>query len=190
MTVNTIAPGELYDLLESNARLSFIDVRTPAEYAQVHAAGATLSPLDELDAAAIAARSRESGETIYVICKSGGRSAKACEYLTKAGAPSVFSVEGGTDAWEKAGLPVERGSVTVISLERQVRIGAGGLVLIGAILGWTVNRGFIAIPAFVGGGLLFAGITDTCGMAMVLARMPWNRSSGSGTNQSGSRPGK
>lgn len=77
-------------------------------------------------------------------------------------------------AWEAAGLPVVRGK-KAISLERQVRIAAGLLVLLGAILGFFVNPSFIGISAFVGAGLVFAGITDTCGMAMMLAKMPWNQ---------------
>ena len=85
-----------------------------------------------------------------------------------------MNVEGGTLAWDQAGLPVSRGR-KVISLERQVRIAAGLLVLTGAVLALTVHPWWAGLSAFVGAGLMFAGITDTCGMALMLARMPWNQ---------------
>ena len=83
-------------------------------------------------------------------------------------------MEGGTLAWEQAGYPVVRGRKTM-SLERQVRIAAGGIAFVGAVLALSVDAWFAGIPAFIGAGLVFAGVTDTCGMGMVLARMPWNR---------------
>ena len=86
---------------------------------------------------------------------------------------NVVNVEGGTLAWEKAGLPVVPGK-KAISLERQVRIAAGLLVLLGTAFGWFVHPAFLGLSAFVGAGLVFAGVTDTCGMGMLLARMPWN----------------
>ena len=95
----------------------------------------------------------------------------------------VYSIEGGTAAWEKMGLPVERGGSRVIALERQVRIAAGALVVLGVVLAWTIHRAFLALPGLVGAGLIFAGISDYCGMAMVLAKMPWNRLSPPTPNQ-------
>jgi hypothetical protein len=89
------------------------------------------------------------------------------------GLTDVVVLEGGITAWAGAGLPVVRGRKTM-SLERQVRIAAGALVFIGSVFGYFVNPAFIALSAFVGAGLVFAGITDTCGMAMMLAKMPWN----------------
>ena len=94
--------------------------------------------------------------------------------FVNAGFSNVVNVEGGTQAWDGAGLPVIRGKKSM-SLERQVRIAAGFLVVLGTILGWLVHPGFYGISAFVGAGLVFAGITDTCGMGMVLAKMPWNQ---------------
>ena len=111
---------------------------------------------------------------LYVICKSGGRSARAVEKLTAAGLDNVFGVDGGTDAWVAADLPIVRGR-GVISLERQVRIGAGLLVAIGTTLGLLISPWILALPLFVGCGLLFAGITDWCGMGLLLAKAPWNR---------------
>ena len=98
----------------------------------------------------------------------------AAELFQKLNTPKVFVVDGGTDLWNEQGLPVKEGK-DVISLERQVRITAGTLVVIGTLLGVFVNQYFLIIPGFVGAGLVFAGVTDTCGMALMLARMPWNR---------------
>ena len=96
-----------------------------------------------------------------------------CRKFVDAGFENVVNVDGGTQAWAEAGLPVVRGK-KAISLERQVRIAAGFLVLLGAVLSfWNVY--FVLLSGFVGAGLMFAGITDTCGMGMVLAKMPWNQ---------------
>lgn len=175
MSSTTITPAECSRLLKLGRSLNLLDVRTPAEFDRVHAAGATLMPLDELDVAAAFAQRRDANEPIYILCQSGARAAKACQRFREAGIEQAFCVEGGTAAWEQAGLPVDRAGGKVISLERQVRIAAGLLVFIGSILAWRVHPGFLAVPIFVGAGLAFAGITDTCGMAMLLAKMPWNR---------------
>ena len=175
MPINTISLVEFRRLMDSGKPLTILDVRTPAEFAQVHAVGARSMPLDELDPAAIAAQRHNADEAIYVICQSGARGAKACQRLQEAGVANVYNIEGGTAAWEKMGLPVDRGRTKVISLERQVRIVAGSLVLLGVALAWAVHPAFIAISAFVGAGLVFAGITDYCGMGMILCKMPWNR---------------
>jgi len=113
-------------------------------------------------------RNGSSQETLYVICRSGGRGKQACEKFLKAGFTNVVNVEGGTLACEQAGLPVVRGKKT-ISLERQVRITAGSLVVLVAVLSWLIHPAFIALSAFVGAGLIFAGVTDTCGMGLLLA---------------------
>ena len=99
---------------------------------------------------------------------------KVCQKLQSAGFDKVVNVEGGTSAWNGVGLPVIAGK-KVMSLERQVRIAAGSLVVIGAVVGHFVHLGGFALSAFVGAGLVFAGVTDTCGMGMLIARMPWNR---------------
>lgn len=155
-------------------RGTLMDVRTSAEFREVHAAGAQLVPLDILDRVrVVAARGANSG-SVYLVCASGIRSAKAADLLNQAGLEDVQVVEGGMNAWIAAGLPVIRGRKT-ISLERQVRIGAGLLVLTGTGQGWFVHPGFFILAAFVGGGLTFAGVTDICGMAIVLAKAPWSR---------------
>lgn len=180
----TISPQELDSLRRAGKPIDLIDVRTPAEFREVHVDYARNVPLDQLDAKAIQAqRSDNADQPLYVICRSGSRGKQACEKFIAAGLVNVVNVEGGTVACEAAGLPVVRGKKT-ISLERQVRIAAGFLVLVGGILAMTIHPYFAGLSAFVGAGLMFAGITDTCGMAMVLARMPWNQVSDS-SNSSG-----
>jgi rhodanese-related sulfurtransferase len=154
-----------------------IDVRTPGEFAAVHADGARLVPLDGFNPLKVIDSFGPTAGTLYVLCRSGKRAQLAAEKFVAAGYRNVVVVEGGTDAWIAAGLPVVRGR-GVISLERQVRIAAGLLVLTGVALGWFVHPGFYGLAAFVGAGLTFAGITDTCGMAMLLGWMPWNTRAG------------
>lgn len=174
MSIATISPAELESRRQANPQLDLIDVRTPVEYREAHVAYARNVPLDQLDAGAMAAARRDSSEPLYVICRSGQRGGQACQQLEGAGLTNVVNVEGGTLAAEKAGLPLVRGA-KAMSLERQVRIAAGSIVLIGAALGYFVHPAFIGLSAFVGAGLVFAGITDTCGMGLLLARMPWNQ---------------
>jgi rhodanese-related sulfurtransferase len=179
MRIKTITPNELHDLRTSGTPVDLIDVRTPAEFREVHAEGARLVPLDRLDPQALLSARGNSIEPLYLICRSGSRARQACERILAAGFPNVVSVEGGTLAWEQVGLPVVRGKKAV-SLERQVRIAAGSLVLLGAALALTVHPWFAVLSAFVGAGLVFAGVTDTCGMGLLLGRMPWNQVKESG----------
>jgi rhodanese-related sulfurtransferase len=174
MSLKTISPKQLNALVESGAKVDLIDVRTPIEFQEVHVTFAKNVPLDQLDAGRFASTANGSAEPLYVICRSGGRGKQACEKIAAAGHGNVINVEGGTQAWDQAGLPVVRGK-KVMSLERQVRIAAGSLVLIGSVLGYFVHPYFVGLAAFVGAGLIFAGVTDTCGMGMILARMPWNQ---------------
>ena len=174
MTMTAINPQAFAELCKEGKKIDLIDVRTPVEFREVHVEMARNVPLDQLDPTALMqARNGSANEPLYVICKSGGRGQQACEKFLKAGFSNVINVQGGTMACVEAGLPVVRGK-KAISLERQVRIAAGALVLLGAVLGWFVHSAFIGLSAFVGAGLVFAGITDTCGMGMILARMPWN----------------
>jgi rhodanese-related sulfurtransferase len=171
-----ITPQQLAEKQQAG-HVDLIDVRTPVEFREVHASGARNIPLDSLDPnAVLAARNGSADEPLYVICRSGKRAGKAIQQFNELGFSNAINVEGGTQAWDVAGLPVVRGK-KAISLERQVRIAAGFLVLLGAILGFFVHPYFIGISAFVGAGLMFAGITDTCGMGMMLAKMPWNQCS-------------
>ena len=115
----------------------------------------------------------KEGEVLTVLCETGKRSGMACELLAAALPGEVATIEGGIRALAEAGVEL-RSEGRVWSLERQVRAVAGALVFVGSLLSLWVP-GFLAVPLFVGAGLVFAGVTDTCGMAMLLARMPWNR---------------
>jgi len=168
MTTPTITPQEA-QTRRAAGPITLIDVRTPAEYREIHAEGATSIPLDQFEPCSVA-----KGAPIYLICKTGDRARKAAEKARAAGREDAVVIEGGTTAWTEAGLPVVRGPKT-ISLERQVRIGAGLLILAGVGLGWFVHPGFYGLAAFVGAGLTFAGLTGWCGMGMALSRCPWNR---------------
>jgi hypothetical protein len=133
-------------------------------------------PLDRLDAAAV--KSAAAGaEQAVIICRTGKRAEQAYQKLAAADCENLAILDGGVTAWENAGLPVNRGR-KAMSLERQVRVAAGTLVLVGVALGTWTHPGFYGISAFVGAGLVFAGLTDWCGMAMLLAKMPWNQRSG------------
>jgi rhodanese-related sulfurtransferase len=169
---NSIPPSELADLLDSGKTINLIDVRTPVEFREVHINVARNIPLQQLDPDLI--RQQYSNQPLYIICQKGSRARQACEQLRAAGLVSVVNVEGGTEACIVAGLPMVRGRQTM-SLERQVRIAAGSLVLLGVFLACLVHPMFIALSAFIGAGLVFSGIIDTCGMGMLLARMPWNQ---------------
>lgn len=181
MSIATVSPARLAELSKEGRKVELIDVRTPVEFREVHVEAARNVPLDQLDVATVMKdRNGSANEPLYVICRSGSRGQQACEKFLKAGFSNVVNVEGGTMACVEAGLSVVRGK-RAISLERQVRIAAGSLVLLGAALSF-VHPAFIGLSAFVGAGLVFAGITDTCGMGMILARMPWNRVSNESTS--------
>jgi rhodanese-related sulfurtransferase len=171
-SMQTITPNELQNLLAAHPNLPLLDVRTPVEFAEVHVPQARNVPLDQLQPHAL---NIQTEQPVYILCRSGQRAAKAAEKLSRDGFAQPVVVAGGTLAWIDARLPVTRGRSKVISLERQVRIAAGSLVLTGAALGWLVHPGFFGLSAFVGAGLVFAGLTDFCGMGLLLAKLPWNR---------------
>ncbi len=180
MPALTISPRDLAAKRQRGEAVDVIDVRTPVEFREVHCAFARNVPLADLDPPALmAGRDGAADRPIYVICRSGGRGKQACEKFSAAGFANAVNVEGGTLAWAECGLPVNRGRKAV-SLERQVRIAAGALVVFGAALASLVHPYFIGLSAVIGAGLVFAGITDTCGMGMLLARLPWNRAPGAG----------
>ena len=164
----TVSPEEV-QARRAAGPIVLIDVRTPAEFREIHAEGALSVPLDQLDAKALG-----SATPVYVLCQTGPRALLAAERLKTAGRTDVVVVDGGTERWAAAGLPVVRGRKTW-SIFRQVRLVAGLLVLIGVGLGWQVHPGFYGLAALVGAGLTFSGITDFCGMALLLGRCPWNR---------------
>ena len=174
--MNTITPHQLHERRQQGVTVHLLDVRTPAEHAEIHVPGVHLAPLDRLDAAQLAGvNGIAKDQPLYIFCRTGNRAKQAAEKLEKSGYAQCCVVEGGTMAWAEAGLPVNRGTSKVISLERQVRITAGAVVLIGVLLAQFVNPGFIWLSGFIGAGLAFAGITDWCGMGMLIAKLPWNQ---------------
>lgn len=154
---------------------TIIDVREPDEVAFEAIPGARNIPMSRIEKGELSGISPH--DRIYIVCQSGGRSCHASEILHGRGFTNAFVVDGGVNAYKKAGGHVVSGR-RVIPLMRQVQIGAGGLVLAGVILALAVHPAFIYLSGFVGLGLLLAGLTGTCPMAMVLARMPWNQSGG------------
>jgi rhodanese-related sulfurtransferase len=169
--MKTISPQELYHHHQKGP-VSLLDVRTALEHSEMHVPGVKLVPLDQLEAAHVAEMPKDA--PVYILCRSGARAQKAATKLEAAGYSECHVVEGGTLAWAAAGLPLNRSGQPVMSLERQVRIAAGFLVLTGVLLGFFVNPGFFGLAGFVGAGLIFAGATDWCGMGLLLAKMPWN----------------
>jgi rhodanese-related sulfurtransferase len=174
--VSTISCQEFAPLSKKGG-FDLIDVRTPMEFYEVHAVGSLNAPLDRLNPELImSSRGARAREPLYIICRTGGRSAQACSAFVKAGFENVVNIEGGTLAWVAAGLPVNRGTQKMISLERQVRIVSGVLILAGTILAAMFSSWFLVIPGVVGADMTFAGMRNTSGTGTILAKMPWNKS--------------
>lgn len=174
--VSTISCQEFAPLSKKGG-FDLIDVRTPMEFYEVHAVGSLNAPLDNLNPELImASRGDRAQEPLYIICRSGGRSAQACSAFVKAGFENVVNIEGGTLAWVAAGLPVNRGTKKMISLDRQFRIISGLLIVVGTILAASFSSWFLVIPGLVGADMTFAGMRNTSGIGMILSRMPWNKS--------------
>lgn len=168
-----IRPTDLSELLNEHPEIRLLDVRTPGEYESVHIRGAYNVPLDRLGEHGAEIRTNVA-EPVVLVCQSGQRARKAEEALKAAGMPNLHVLDGGVNGWVAAGNPVIRGAER-LSLERQVRILAGSLAALGGLLALFINPLFAIVPAFIGSGLVFAGVTNTCGMAMALARLPYNR---------------
>ncbi|MFE9173865.1 rhodanese-like domain-containing protein [Streptomyces kebangsaanensis] len=158
--------------------LIVIDVRTPGEYASGHLPGALNIPLDRIRQALPEIRHAAARGDVLVVCASGARSWKACALLAEQGV-STANLTGGTGAWAAAGhelnRPVACETRSSWSMERQVRFTAGTLVLLGLVLGLLVHPAFQLLSAGVAGGLVFSALTNTCGMAVLLAKLPHNR---------------
>ncbi len=151
-----------------------IDVREAFEYAEERIDGARAVPLSRFDPESV--RSSHAGKRVVFQCRTGERSARAAARFGADG-DAVFHLAGGLEGWKASGRACMRPeSAPRIGVMRQVQITAGSLVAVGVALGVFVSPGFLVIPAFVGCGLLFAGLSGWCGMAMLLAKMPWNRS--------------
>ncbi len=178
---STILPPELERVLSSDPHAQLLDVRTPSEFHEVHVPQALNYPLGALDVSRMERDGHVSRNSpVYLLCRSGQRATTAAEKFLSAGFDKVLVVEGGTLAWIDAKLPVKQGEKKAIGLERQVRIAAGTLALTGVVLGFIFNPAFFLLSGFVGAGLIFAGITDWCGMGILLAKAPWNTRSRDG----------
>jgi rhodanese-related sulfurtransferase len=173
----SITINELKNLLSAGQAPNLIDVRTPAEFESIHVPGAVLLPLDTLDCAKVLAGREKSNATtpIYILCHSGVRAKKAADKFAAVGFNDCVVVEGGTQAWSEAGLPVERGESSVLPLDRQLQLTIGSIVLAGVVLSLLLNPAWIFLSGFAGCGLIFAGLSGICPMRSVIAKMPWNQ---------------
>lgn len=170
---HSLPPGSVHSLLTELSTARVLDVRTPGEFESGHIRGAYNVPLDTI--AEHAREIRAAGDApIVLVCQSGQRANKADDALRAVGMSNLYVLDGGMNAWNSARLDVVHVRKR-ISLERQVRIAAGALAATGGILALLMNPLFAAVPAVIGSGLVFAGVTDTCAMGMLLARLPYNR---------------
>jgi rhodanese-related sulfurtransferase len=168
MSLPNLSPSDAKRLMDEGAVL--VDIRDATEHARERVPGAFNHPLPELDKASFA-------ETAVVIfhCRSGMRTQANVSRLAKAVRGQAYIVDGGIDAWRKAGLPVDKEKRQHIEMSRQMHIAAGSLVVLGGILGYFVNPMFYALSVFVGAGLVFAGVSGLCTLAQVLSLAPWNQ---------------
>lgn len=167
-----VGPDEAHRVLEDEGVGQLVDVRENSEVSAVRVDGALNLPLSRLKSLAGRIDRRRP---VFLLCRSGARAAQAASQLRALGVEDVRVVEGGLDAWTAAGKPVVRATSRVWSMERQVRFTAGSLVAAGTAAGLLFDPRFFVLPAFVGAGLVFSAVTDTCTMALVLGRLPWNR---------------
>ncbi|MDF3298820.1 rhodanese-like domain-containing protein [Streptomyces tropicalis] len=173
-TPATLDPGQARTRLHE---LTVIDVRTPGEYAGGHIPGALNIPLDQLDRALPDIRTAAERGEVLVVCASGARSGNACRTLTENGIRAA-TLAGGTGAWAAQGHGLDRpegAGRAGWGMERQVRLTAGSVVLLGLALGEFVHPAFRLLSAGIAGGLVLSAVTNTCGMAALLARLPHNR---------------
>ncbi len=166
MILPTLTPAEALHRAQAGALL--IDIRSVDEFARSRPVGALNRPLDAIGPLGL------DGPVVF-LCRSGIRTGANAARLAQCHTGEAYLLEGGLDAWKAAGLPVEEDRNAPLEIMRQVQIAAGSLVLLGVLLGFVVTPGWFALAAFVGAGLTFAGLTGWCGMASLLARMPWNR---------------
>ena len=170
---NEFQPANVLEAARGGALL--LDVRSPAEFRSGRVQGAVNLPLENVNAESVRAEMTErENSSVLLLCASGGRAKVAAQKL-KASGIRTFVIQGGTRACQQAGLPMEGDARSVMSVERQVRIAAGLMVFAGVALGTFYHPGFYGLSGFIGAGLMFAGITDWCGMGLLLARAPWNR---------------
>jgi rhodanese-related sulfurtransferase len=171
MSLPKIAPTELQRRLQADTAV-LIDIREPSEFAREHILGARLVPLSAIDSHDF---DTQHDKAAVFTCRSGNRTTMNAARLLAKGFREAYVLEGGLDGWKRAGLPVHFNAAAPLDLQRQVQITAGGMTFAGALLAWLVAPEFILLSGFVGAGLMVAGLTGFCGMARLLAAMPWNR---------------
>jgi rhodanese-related sulfurtransferase len=169
MPLPHISPTDAKLLIDRGAML--IDIRDLEEHARERIPAARNHPLSRLCEGSVG----EGVSAIVFHCKSGNRTRMNAALLAKAATADAFILDGGIEAWKKAGLPVALDRKQPIEMMRQVQIAAGGMALLGTVLGYFVQPGFYALAGFVGAGLMVSGLTGTCAMARMLKFMPWNR---------------
>jgi len=176
MNFKRIHPLDLMNVKKADTCV--VDVRTPAEVNAASLPDSLQIPLHELTPQTLQAAIKNNGKDaskIYLLCQAGRRAKMAAEQLVGHINAELYIIDGGMNAIQQAQILVVKTGKQVMSLERQVRIAAGFLVFMGVVLGSTVNTIFYGLSGFVGAGLVFAGITDTCMMGMLIVRMPWNK---------------
>ena len=172
MTVLTkLTPNVASDRLKSGKAV-LVDIREPDEYAREHIPGSISLPVSTLENAELTLK---AGQNAIFHCKSGMRTDSNCAILAQHVEGEAFMLDGGLDAWRAQGLPTATATKAPLEINRQVQITAGSLVLLGILLGWFISHAWFGLSAFVGAGLIFAGISGWCGMATLLQAMPWNR---------------
>ncbi len=172
VSLEMISPSDALSLLKRDLQAKILDVRSAFEFSQVHVEPSVNIPIDM-----ISAKINELGQSkqsYLVLCHTGNRAAMAADMLMQSGIHAVKVIRGGIAHWQNEKLPVIKGEGG-ISLERQVRIIAGSLILLGIILSWQFHWAFIFISVFVSSGLVFAGLTDSCLMGMLLMKLPYNK---------------
>lgn len=170
MALKTISPHAARKLMDEGAVL--VDIRAADEYAREHITEAQHMPVSD-----IVGKQLPLGEAKAVIyhCRSGQRTQMNADALAACVSCEAYVLEGGLDGWKAAGLAVVTDRSQPLELQRQVQIGAGSLIVLGVILGYTLTPGWFLLAGFVGVGLMLAGITGFCGMARLLMVMPWNK---------------
>jgi len=176
MAYKTVDAHTLKSWLHSGEAV-LVDVREPGEHGAKRIANATLLPLGSVSVASLPPACLD--KKIVVHCKAGMRSAAACNKLLQENpALDIYNLEGGIDAWERAGLAIEELKKFFLPLDRQVQLTIGLAIVFSIVLGYAVHPGFLVIAVIFGLGLVNAGITGWCGLAMLMAKMPWNACGG------------
>ncbi|WP_374414744.1 rhodanese family protein [Novosphingobium colocasiae] len=170
-TLHKLSPQDVHTRITAG-RAVLVDIREADEFARAHIPGALSQPLSALEQAHLGV---DPATDVVFTCRTGMRTAGACDRLAAAAQGDAYVLDGGLEAWSRAGLPVAQDRSAPLEMNRQVQIAAGTLILTGVILGFLVAPGWFGLSGFVGAGLTFAGLTGTCGMARVLMLAPWNR---------------